>query len=290
MIDVRRRQQPVRGRERDRGHAAWVTRSVQAFVVARRDLAAWAKRGHPRQHAISQVRVQTDALAFGIGERPGLVPDGVRAAQPPKIVDKRCATQRGHLVSRQAAHARRRGHQVRHSSRVAGEVRRLQVNQVGHRLQDRIQYQRSYASFAEVTPRCSSPWLGVDFGFSVGKVRLRIASQRLWSAALTMAIPLVIDGLSDAWTASVTLMVYAAPSTGLGDSARIGGILRTVLIAAMVPMRWIDVGLFRKFSLALLYTLLVLVFYIFGSIRDACHGRRHFAKSVPLVAPCVSLR
>ena len=71
---------------------------------------------------------------FGPVEPAVLVPDGVRHAEPAKVVKQTCSPDCGNVGIGQPPQARRFGGQIRHAARVPGELWRLEVGQIGHRL------------------------------------------------------------------------------------------------------------------------------------------------------------
>ena len=66
------------------------------------DRAERRERRRLMEHALGQVRVEADALPLAGSERAGLVPDRVRDAEPPEVVDEPGAAQRAHLAVREA--------------------------------------------------------------------------------------------------------------------------------------------------------------------------------------------
>ena len=82
--------------------------------------------------------MQAHALPLAGPSGPRLVPDRVRDAEPPEVVDQPGAAQRARLASASpSARAGRRG-ELRDGARVAERVRRLQVDEVGDRQQRRV--------------------------------------------------------------------------------------------------------------------------------------------------------
>ena len=53
--------------------------------------------GREGQHPLGQVGMQADPLELGRGERASLVPDRVRDAEPPEVVDEPGPANRDHL-------------------------------------------------------------------------------------------------------------------------------------------------------------------------------------------------
>ena len=62
-VHVSGAEDPGYGRQRVPGQAPWVARTVEPFVVRHCDCPQWSERGR-REHALSQVRVQSHAFPF----------------------------------------------------------------------------------------------------------------------------------------------------------------------------------------------------------------------------------
>jgi hypothetical protein len=139
VVRVRRCQDP-RPRPEGVGRlAARVARAVAALVVLRREGAERRERGRRRQHALRDVGVEPHALPLRRRQRPLLVPDAVRDAQTAEVVDEGGAPQEDGLALLEPEAARGLGGQVGDASRVPRRVRRLQVGEVGDRLERRVE-------------------------------------------------------------------------------------------------------------------------------------------------------
>ena len=75
------------------------------------------------------------ALALACAQRAALVPDGVGHAEAAEVVDEPRTAQRADVGFRQSVDRSRLGGQVRHRARMAGEVRRFEVDVVRDRLE-----------------------------------------------------------------------------------------------------------------------------------------------------------
>ena len=135
--------------------AARVARSRRAARgAAPRSRAERCQRRRLLQHPLGEVRVHPHPFPFAGAERSGLVPDRVRDAEPAETVHEAGPAQRRHLVvgSPRSAPAAAASSATR--ARVPEHVRRLEVDEVGDRLE---RLRRTRPSRADAERR-----LGVD--------------------------------------------------------------------------------------------------------------------------------
>ena len=61
------------------------------------DVAEASECGREREHPLAQIRVDAHPFQLGPGQRPRLVPDGVRDAEPAEVIDARRSAQLGRV-------------------------------------------------------------------------------------------------------------------------------------------------------------------------------------------------
>jgi len=86
-------------------------------------------------HALGEIRVEADPFGLSVAEPAWLVPDRVRYAQSAEIMHQPGPADQFPGPVAQAEDARSFSSEVGHSPRVTDRVRRLNVGEVGHRLQ-----------------------------------------------------------------------------------------------------------------------------------------------------------
>ena len=104
VVDVGGRQVPAEQRDVGAADRAVVPRAVQPLVVRRRDRRQAGERRRAAEHPFGEVRMEPDALAVALAERPGPVPDRVRDRRAPQVVEQPRPPRRDDVL---LGHARR---------------------------------------------------------------------------------------------------------------------------------------------------------------------------------------
>ena len=142
LVGLRRAEHPGQPGDRAAGKPARVPAAVEALPQLHRDLAERRQRSRLPQHALGQVGRHPDPLPVAGAQRPRLVQDRVRHAEPAVAVDKAGPAQQVCLLRRQAEPAPGRFGQLRDRDRVAERERRFQVDEVADGRQRAVQFSR----------------------------------------------------------------------------------------------------------------------------------------------------
>ena len=87
------------------------------------------------EHPLGEIRMHAHPLPLARSERPALVPDRVRDAEPAEVVHEAGAPERDDLGIAQPELRPGLGGELRDGARMAERVRRFQVDEVGDRQQ-----------------------------------------------------------------------------------------------------------------------------------------------------------
>ena len=134
LIRVGCTEDPPSGRDRRAGEPGRVAGAVEPLAQLHDDLSQRRERFRLPQHALGQVRVQPHPLPLARSERPGLVPDRVRDAEPSEAVDEPGAPQRRSMLQ-QSVLGRGPRRELGDGLRVAEHERGLEVDEGGDRLE-----------------------------------------------------------------------------------------------------------------------------------------------------------
>jgi hypothetical protein len=129
-----------------------VARAVQPFVMQRRDRAHPREHPRPGQDALGVVGMQAHPFPFARGQRARLAPNAQGHADSAQIVQPARPPHGDHVGGWQPALPGGSRHQLGHTARMAEQMRRHQVREVGQRLRRAVHlFVREAAMW---------PWLG----------------------------------------------------------------------------------------------------------------------------------
>ena len=138
LVRIGGREDPCGPRDGATTDGARIAGAVQALPELHRDGAQRRQGGRLLQHALGEIGVHPYALPLARAQRSALVPDGVRHPQAPEALNQTGPPDQRDVLGRQAQLRGGRARQVRDSARVPQEIRGLQVDEVRHRFQCRI--------------------------------------------------------------------------------------------------------------------------------------------------------